>query len=134
MKRKRVIISVVFVLLLVGIGCAYVLLPKNKITAASWKQIQLGMTQSQVEDILGGPGVPLNEDIVEIVDRLKIIDFGELLQQKDGVGKTQLHWISRNGCIEVNFDDTGHVRCKYFQEWKCADSNFLDRVRDWLGW
>lgn len=133
MKRKRVIISAVLMLLLVGFGGAYVLLPKNKINAASWKQIQLGMTHSQVEDVLGGPG--LNEaDASKTVFKMRIIGFGDVLESTNSFGKTQLYWISQNGVMEVYFGDSGLVTGKQFTEWKCVDSNFLDRVRDWFGW
>ena len=56
MKRKPKWIAVVLVVLLLGFGTALFLWPRDRITPESWRQIEIGMTENQVEEILGGPG------------------------------------------------------------------------------
>jgi hypothetical protein len=56
MKRKLKWMGVVLVLLSLDFGTALFLLPRDRITADSYKTIEIGMTEKEVESILGGPG------------------------------------------------------------------------------
>src|SRR5262249_56779776 len=70
MKRKLKWLAVVLVVLLVGFGTALYLWPRDRITAESWQKIRIGMTEDEVAEILGGPGMRREEDIAEN-DRLE---------------------------------------------------------------
>jgi len=50
----------------VGLGVALFLLPRDRITKASWEKVRLGMTVKQVEDILCTPGLTYAEFFQEI--------------------------------------------------------------------
>jgi hypothetical protein len=57
MKRKLKWNAAMLGVLVVGFGVALFLWPRDKITVDSWKQIRIGMTEKEVEEILGGPGM-----------------------------------------------------------------------------
>jgi hypothetical protein len=50
MKRK--LMASVLALLLVGLGLALLLWPRDMITVESWRQIRFGMTEKEVEAVL----------------------------------------------------------------------------------
>jgi len=53
MKRKLKWIAAVLAVLLLGFGTALLLWPRDRIGAESWQKIRIGMTESEVENILG---------------------------------------------------------------------------------
>src|SRR5262245_54552616 len=61
MKRKLKWLAIVLAVLLLGFGTALLLWPRDRITAESWKQIQIGMSEKEVEDILGKRGLKYEE-------------------------------------------------------------------------
>src|SRR5262249_34870773 len=125
MRRKLVrITSVLFVLLLAG--GIFVLWPRDRITVESWQNIQIGMTEEEVAEILGRPelgrrlfefeGPTLEEPEIKLLDleRLRI-------------------WDGRRGRIEIELDHDRHVRRKRFQGVRWINGGVFDRLRDWLG-
>src|SRR5262249_53120915 len=56
MKRKLKWLAIVLAVLLLGFGTALFLGPRDRITVESWQKIQIGMTEEEVAEILGGPG------------------------------------------------------------------------------
>ena len=162
MKRKLKWIAVVLVLLLLGFGAALFLLPRDPITLASWKQIRIGMTEEEVEDILGGPGISTkdfwdqNEALEKQMGKPPFIDAGVCLNEPERkaigtdaiigsaggegpVSKVRVAvegvrvWFGRRGYMLIQFDNEGHVESKLFQARRPADPTFLDHLRDWLG-
>src|SRR6516225_9420742 len=63
MKRKLKWLAIVLAVSLLGFGTALLLWPRDRITAESWQKIQIGMTEDEVAEILGGPGMPYDEVI-----------------------------------------------------------------------
>jgi hypothetical protein len=138
MKRKLKWTAVVLVVLLVGFGVALFLLPRDRITAESWKKIRIGMTVEEVEEILGGPGITSEEcrkrhfapgkfsyDGVGFREpRDRVITDGDILK----------NWKGKHGLMQIGLDSDGHVIAKYFLGLRSADPTFLDHIRDWLGW
>jgi len=57
MKRKLKWLAIVLAVSLLGFGTALFLWPRDRITAESWQKIQIGMTEEEVAEILGGPGM-----------------------------------------------------------------------------
>ena len=56
MKRKLKWLAVVLAVSLLGFGTPIFLWPRDRITAESLTRIHAGMTEKEVEHILGGPG------------------------------------------------------------------------------
>src|ERR1700730_3162439 len=86
MKRKLKWLGVGLAVLLLGVGTALLLLPRDRITPQSWKQIRLGMTEKEVEGILGGTGI--NDEEFE--------EFWAL--ERNGKGKQPI--IDNNNVLE----------------------------------
>ena len=61
MKRKLKWLAIFLAVSLLGFGTALLLWPRDRITAESWQKIQVGMTEDEVADILGGPGMTCEE-------------------------------------------------------------------------
>jgi hypothetical protein len=57
MKRKLKWLAIVLAVSLLGFGMALFLWLRDRISAKSWRYIEIGMTENQVEEILGGPGM-----------------------------------------------------------------------------
>jgi hypothetical protein len=101
MKRKLKWIVVFILVLFVGLGAFLFLLPRDRITADSWKQIRIGMTEKEVEDILGGPGMSDEEMWGHFEDdfkklgkvRFKMTDFGYKSRRKIWMD-TQTHGLA----------------------------------------
>jgi FAD/FMN-containing dehydrogenase len=137
MKRKLKWTAVVLAVVLLGFGAALFLWPRDRITAESWKKIQIGMTEKEVEGILGGPG--MNEQtaqlrLAQLQEQLgKPPEIGTPLEEGE-VSERSKAWFGRRGIIEIYFDNNREVTWKFFTEIQPADPNVIDRLRDWLGW
>src|SRR6516164_4276027 len=57
MKRKLKWLAIVLAVSLLGLGTALLLWPRDRITVESWQKIQIGMTEKEVAEILGGAGM-----------------------------------------------------------------------------
>jgi hypothetical protein len=132
MKRKLKWLAIVLAVSLLGFGTALLLWPRDRINEDSWKQIQIGMTEEEVEDILGRPGVsweanlfPFHFELAESNDTLYIRRWPFERWESDKF------WTSQRACIQVRFDPRGNISGKAF--WRSAEPSFLDRLRDWLG-
>jgi hypothetical protein len=145
MKRKQArIATVLIVLLLLGAG-AFLLWPQDRTTRASWDKIQVGMTEKEVEEILGGPGLSWEEYQAKEIDALEgghALMPDEVLEEPVGgflpnsLDKTRV-WRGRRGELGVQFDHGGRVRHKYFKGGETirgVDPTFFGRLCDWLGW
>ena len=144
MKRKLKWLTIVLAVSLLGFGTALFLWPRDRITAESWEQIRVGMTEKEVVEILGQPsGMTLEELIGH--------GFFNLLVLCEPIGyegltldvawnlrpalnqDTPKFWASQRHCLQIGFDGTGKVRGKVLWE-SNKPSSFIDRIRDWLGW
>jgi hypothetical protein len=144
MKRKLKWLAIVFGVLVLGIGTAFFLWPRDRITPESWKTIRIGMTVEEVEAILGGPGMKWKDYMDQWALAAEIgkprssrISFREGEEPKKQVwwdAKNSKVWPGTRALIGIQFDEGGHVMIKIFEEWLPANPNFIDRLRDWLGW
>jgi len=65
MKRKLKWLAIVLAVSLLGFGAALLLWTRDRITAESWQKIRIGMTEEEVVEILGGPGMTGEEAVAE---------------------------------------------------------------------
>ena len=141
MKRKLKWLAIILAVSLLGFGAALLLWPRDRITADSWQKIRIGMTEDELAEILGGPGMSYAEAGAEH-DRLEK-ELGrppfELeplsLEEPEGKGFVEAKvWTGRRGMILIELDQDNHVLWKRFQEGRWINASILDRLRDWLGW
>ena len=141
MKRKLKWTAAVLAVLLLGLGAALLLWPRDRITPESWEKIEIGMTETRVEEILGRPGMSLEEFHVafehwEKSGKAPIVNginfFEPQRRPRCGVGSKIKIWVGRRGHMDIEFDLEGQVTGKFFYGWQ--SSNRIDRLRDWLGW
>ena len=129
MKRKLKWLAIVLAVLLLGLGAALFLWPRDKITTESYTIIQSGMTMNEVETILGRSGINYEEYRVQ---RGTLKGNDEHLQTDWKPTKEGLKvWIGQNGSIGIQFHE-GRVVGKAFRG--IVKPNIIYRFRDWLGW
>src|SRR5262249_21393425 len=125
MKRKLKWMAVVLVVSLLGFGTALLLWPRDRITAESWKKIRIGMTEDEVAELLGSPGMTYDEvnalyhrqekelgrPPYEIEDpRLEVPEFRNFV-----VWDRAKIWMGRRGSIVIELDQENHVCWTGFQ-------------------
>ena len=138
MKRKMKWTAVVLAVLLVGFGTVLFLWPRDRITAESWKLIRIGMTEKEVENILGSSGLSRDEFVAKpfIANEVSLSEPGYyyalqailIIAQDEGRDR---YWLGRRGMILIVFDQEGHVGGKSFERRRL---DFWDGLRHWLGW
>ena len=144
MKRKLKWLAIVLVVSLLGFGTALLLWPRDRITVESWEKIRIGMTEDEVVEILGGPGMTDKEDRMEYLRLEKELGrrpwaFADpTLVEPEGRGPLFWDrikiWTGRRGRIGIELDQDNHVRWKSFNGVRWINRGILDRLRDWLGW
>jgi hypothetical protein len=140
MKRKLKWLAIVLAVLLLGFGTALWLWPRDRITVESWKQIRLGMTEKEVENILGSPGKTEDEHNAELEtlqdEKGRILFHGPYLSEgEEAPHNNKMNakfWLGRRAFIEINIEGT--VIGKSYWGGFQRDPTFIDRLRDWLGW
>jgi hypothetical protein len=144
MKRNLKRLALVLAVLVLGLGTALFLWPRDRITAESWKKIQIGMTVKEVENILGGSGITWEEVRAQLrlekkmgkspILETQLSEPKEIAQDDDvPVSEKGKYWRGRRGVIEIHFDQVGNVKVKFFMR-SGKPPNIIDRLRDWLGW
>jgi len=141
MKRKLKWLAIVLAVLLLGFGTALFLWPRERITAESWQKIRIGMTEEEVAEILGGPGMSREETRAEYLRLL--IELGRPPYETDEpwLDEPTLAdrlvwlrvWTGQRGRIKIELDHDNHVVWKGFQRVRWINGGILDRLRDWLG-
>jgi hypothetical protein len=149
MKRKLKWTAVVLVVSLLGFGTALFLWPRDRITVESWQKIQIGMTEEEVAEILGGPGMGLEEYAAEYarreteLGRQPFTIEGLILEERAEykglrglflVSDRDKLWTGRRGRIVIRLDQDNDVCWKGFHGVRWVNRGILDRLRDWLGW
>ena len=114
MKRKLKWIAVLLIVLLAGMAAALFLWPRDQITLESWKKIRIGMTENQVEEILGVPGMGLDQlhHFLTSVVLSEPIGYGTRLENwqiRLGLDQQDTHrfWTSQRHCLQIGFDGSG---------------------------
>jgi hypothetical protein len=122
----------IFLTILLGVTLfmvGYVALGRSgPVTRANYNRIQIGMSQSNVEAIIGGPGAelaPLGWDDIHFVEDSPTILAAPWPHNVRS-------WATETHRIGVLFDGKGNVIGKYCQRHPDKTSRF-ERVIDWLG-
>jgi len=135
MKRKLKWLAIVVAVSLLGFGTALFLWPRDRITVESWQKIRIGMTEDEVAEILGGPGMSYEEYVAQRKGKPPLIAvFSEGAGVRFIVIAKERCWIGHRGCIEIHFNSEGHVAYKFFYPLRSAELSLLDRLHNWLGW
>jgi hypothetical protein len=102
------------------------------------------MTEDEVVEILGGPGISCWEAVVQYHRLEKELgkfpyefedpSLSEPANGAVGVGDWDKIWTGRRGIIEIRFDRDKHVCWKKFHGVRWINRGVLERLRDWLGW
>jgi len=142
MKRKLKWLAIVLAVSLLGFGTALLLWPRDRITYESWQKIRIGMTEDEVVEILGRPGMSRKEYYRLEKELGRAFEFGgPSLQQPETrltgfviLGNNAKIWTGRRGAIAIRLDEEKHVCSKQFQGVRWINGSILDHLRDWLGW
>jgi hypothetical protein len=142
MKRKLKWLAIVLAVLLLGLGTALLLWPRDRITAASLKLIHLGMPKEDVEEILGRPGTNVMEFERKLIEleakagKPPFVPMSEVLVEPEGFEFTFdcKCWLGRGGIILIQFDREAEVQALGFVVIRAGQPNIIERLRDWLGW
>ena len=149
MKRKLKWLAIVLAVSPLGFGAALFLWPRDRITVESWRKIQLGMMEKEVQEILGGPGMNEegNEDQIEVLEKtfdkliiavnarpVKPPSIHARVAPDNWIAGAKKVWVGRYGFLRIEFDQKGQVKRNTFFEYQQTEPTFVERVQDWLGW
>jgi len=130
-----------------GMGLAWFFWPQDPIGPASFRRIQLGMKQHEVEAIVGLPPGVFYTGPRGIGGVLSRGPFGSFREGKgvawentmvDRISKrsTVATWWGNQFALQVAFDNDGDAVGVYLLGVTPAvrDATFFQRLRNWLGW
>jgi hypothetical protein len=126
-KRKLMLAVGVLAIVVVVVPLGLRVWPRRHgppfIDRAHCDRIEKGMTQEEVEAILGGPpGKYTNKNIV-LLDLRSWRPAGERLET----------WTGDEGVAEVTFDEQGAVVSSAFEKgWEYRGPTVIERIRTWL--
>jgi hypothetical protein len=102
---------------------------KERISWRSYQQIELGMTQRDVEDITGvPPGSHLNLPEGET----QAYVHQEELSKGEAHSPHNYSWVGNKGNLGVGFDEDGRVVRVSFTPLESENPTFLQRLYRWL--
>ena len=136
MKPKLKWLAIVLAVSLLGFATALLLWPRDRITAESWQKIRIGMTEEEVTEILGGPGINVEDFWSEywLKKKKQGLSLAGFSHEGAVVTEAATYWVGRSGLIGIEFDEDGRVTGKIFRTVESTRQSFLDPIRDWLGW
>ncbi|MCI0376235.1 MAG: hypothetical protein L0215_01380 [Gemmataceae bacterium] len=119
MKKRRLLWIAATLVLLLGAGYAVLWLtgPGHRINALSFERIQEGMTEKEVEEILG---VPAGDYGTKAHPELTVLPLGD-----------RKRWTSDDAQIVVDFDKRGLVVLKRLGFVRVGES-IWQKLRRWL--
>jgi hypothetical protein len=138
MKHKRLllILGCLAALLLAGYATLRLTAPQHQITADNIEAIKKGMTEDEVEAILGVPAGDYSSGQFgghffenEKNPDSDVVTGLELVKKRGGK-----IWAGNETSVWIHFDDSGRVTEKWchFHAIPTSES-FLDKLRRWLG-
>ena len=127
MIRKHTWTATVVALVLI-IVAAWLLWQRESVTFDMYQAIRLGMTEAQVEEVMGGPGRSPEE--VYLIEYPVTLSEGHIGRHM-GKGWAKI-WQSRRNAVDVYYTKDGRVGSKGFSD-NLPRPTLLDRVIDWIG-
>src|SRR5262245_59132749 len=128
-KRRLAWIAGTLVLLLAaGYGVLWLTAPRHDINHKSFEAIKMGMTEQQVEAILGVPAGDYTTG--------PVIGWPEISSNGWAIcWERQPHksWISNEAAIHVYFDEQGLVKRTTHRKPWLSEESLWARLRRWLG-
>jgi hypothetical protein len=121
-RKKRAVVVVILLLVLVT-GLWFLTKPRpHQINQVGFDQITEGMTQQEVEEVLGGPpGDYTDRRWVLLVSYDNPMFFRALARRED--------WLSDDGSVCVAFDEGSRVvEKKFYAADDCLERPWKDRV------
>lgn len=131
-KLKRSLLAVA-ALTAVVLAVVWLLWPEPAIGPASYERIRLGMTQAEVEAVIGlPPGIYHNQ----IGGEALTSDVRGLPMSRSSDYHRSAEWWGTKHGIFVAFDKSGAVvGCQLFDvQPPRGSAGLLERIRSWLGW
>jgi hypothetical protein len=131
MTRKRLLLIIAAMVAVLAAGSVALRLaaPRHRITLENTRTIQRGMTEKEIEEILG----------VRAGDYSSTKPGGTFLYHQQAVTGMELvrmrggkFWASDETSVWLRFDDAGRVAEVFCGSYYEQDS-LLDKIRDWLG-
>lgn len=123
---KRLVIALVFLtsLVLVGLPIAFLLLSTSRVDRERFEAIREGMSQPEVERLLGGPRNECREPVIVWAPREGKVMSAEIAPGElggpyfpdAGQDEKELVWVGYGGLIAARLGNDGRVRDKYFSE------------------
>ncbi len=130
MRRPRFTLRLLFATILGIAGVLGVLTATRERVAnrSNYNQIQLGMSRSEVETLLGDNPIelaPLDFEDVTFVESPEDLLF------KYPPPHTLHNWKGETYMISIILDRDGRVGAKYYQ--RTPNASIIDRLADWFG-
>src|SRR5260370_221872 len=127
-KRLLIILGCLVVVLLAGYGMLWLTMPRT-INEENFQAINKGMTENEVEAILGGrcsSNAPLG------CLYFSQGGWGNLVKEEFVRNRHGKEWKGKISCLFICFNETGRVEETYLG-FVIQDESFLAKVRRWLG-
>jgi hypothetical protein len=139
MKRSRLFgLSFALVLGILGFGTWMLTRPASPVTEDNFKQIHAGMTQAEVEAILGKPddfdeSVKMsNEKVQEHLQNKRMINMRMVqVGKEDTEPSSKALWTNGETQIVVSFSDQKKVNSAELLT--IPNLTMIERIRSWLG-
>jgi len=131
MTRKRLLLSFGFLAALLLAGYVTLRLtapPRHRITQENIEAIRVGMSEDEVEAILGVPA----GNYCSFECFYSYPAFAR--QEPTDLPGNKKEWVGEDNCIRVRFDDSGRVAAmRYGHVLGRVSEPFLTKLRRWLG-
>lgn len=126
-KRQRLPLLFVSAIFVAAVTCYFLLAPRHPVSWYGYNRIELGMTEAEVEKVVGLPPgwyEPMPEGEYQVLVHEQAASRG----RTSGKGYS---WVSSRGHLDVNFDDHGKVVGVSFTPTRHVPS-FFERIRRWF--
>jgi hypothetical protein len=130
MNRKRIIVAaLVLAIFLNALGFFIIpMLTRSKINKDNFERIRIGMSEEEVDAILGGP------ERDETNGDYAGARFDRYIKASTGWSDPRWkRWVSKNGSIDVQFDEQRQVCYRDFQEVRYVGWTLYQRAKMFLG-
>jgi hypothetical protein len=142
-KRLLFLVTVLAVVLLGGYLLLWLTAPRHRITLESFEQIKAGMTETEVEIVLGqvgdeSPVGSVHPGIKRFLEQIRRSGVPDIRRVSYGPGygsediarwKT---WLGENCCILAGFNEQGKLIDKHITL-RAGEESLLAKLRRWVG-